>query len=157
MAQYFGFEGRVRPMTFWVNAIVLAIINFIVSYLFVDVYLSWGTGTYQVHISNPPMYYLITFALLWRLTSIAVRRFQDQDNGEGVGRTPGARFPVSSSSRLAIHGNWPVCSPGGGGVRLYRSWIPGISSRRSRRKHIRRGAGGRADVLILHPALFLDL
>lgn len=79
MAQYFGFEGRVRPMTFWVNAILLAIINVIVSFLFVDVYLSWGTGGYQVHISNPPMYYLITFALLWRFTSIAVRRFQDQE------------------------------------------------------------------------------
>jgi len=76
MEEFFSFDGRVRRMTFWVNAVACGVVTFLLNLTMVEQRFDWERGFYT-HISAWPIYYLVTIVVMARVYSIAARRFQD--------------------------------------------------------------------------------
>ena len=79
LAQLFSFEGRVRRMTFWINALVCGAVSLVMYLICVDVYISPSTLETQVVISNKPFYFFVVLLVAWRSLSVSVRRWHDLD------------------------------------------------------------------------------
>jgi uncharacterized membrane protein YhaH (DUF805 family) len=77
--QFFSFEGRVRRMTFWINALMCGVIGVVAYLVFVDIYVAPYTLETSVVISSKPIYFVIVFIVGLRQLSISVRRWHDLD------------------------------------------------------------------------------
>ena len=79
LVQFFSFEGRVRRMTFWINALMCGAVSVVMYLICVDVYMSPFTLETHVVISNKPFYFLVILIVAWRSLSVSVRRWHDLD------------------------------------------------------------------------------
>jgi uncharacterized membrane protein YhaH (DUF805 family) len=111
--QFFSFEGRVRRMTYWINALICGVIAVMAYVMFVDISVSPYTLETSVEISSKPIYFLVIAIIGLRQLSVSVRRWHDLDK----------------SGWWAITGFAPMLNllnPGGSGVLV--AVIGGIAS-----------------------------
>ncbi len=77
IGQFFSFEGRVPRAVFWVNGLIFAAINVIMSLVFVETYVSPFTLETHTDISYRPLYFALSLVVGVRWLSVVARRWHD--------------------------------------------------------------------------------
>ena len=107
LQSFFGFNGRVNRMTFWINGLICFVATFTLSWMFTTTTTNFATWETSVHISNKPVYYIAMIIVLWRMASIHVRRWQDQDKAK-EGAVLSMASPILAGLFPGLAGSWIV-------------------------------------------------